>query len=205
LSDAELRLAAFWEKKIRLPKQKRLPEVLSDDQVRRLLGHVTQPLHRGCFSLMYACGLRISEAASLTPTAIDRARMVLRIIGKGNKERLVPLPQPALGDLERLWRLHRNRTWMFPNQSGSNPLSCGVLFRSFAGAVEDMGFSNRHPTPHVLRHSYATRLLENGVDTRVVQVLLGHASITSTAIYTHLTEPTRASLRGLLDKIMTGL
>lgn len=154
---------------------------------------------------MYACGLRITEAATLKVTDIDRARMVLRIIGKGNKERLVPLPQPTLADLERLWRSHRNPTWLFPNQTGRNHVSTGVLFRSFAMAVTEAGFTERHPTPHVLRHSYATRLMENGVDTRVVQVLLGHASITSTAIYTHLTEPTRASLRGLLDQIMTGL
>jgi site-specific recombinase XerD len=154
---------------------------------------------------MYACGLRITEAATLKVTEIDRARMVLRIIGKGNKERLVSLPQPVYQGLRTLWTSHHHPRWLFPNQSGSNHLSTGVLFRSFAEAVAQAGFTEHHPTPHVLRHSYATRLMENGVDTRVVQVLLGHASITSTAIYTHLTEPTRASLRGLLDKIMTGL
>ena len=154
---------------------------------------------------MYACGLRIMEAAALPVTAIDRARMVLRIIGKGNKERLVPLPEPVYQDLRRLWRSHRNPQWVFPNQTGSKHVSSCVLFRTFSAAVTEIGFTTRRPTPHVLRHSYATRLMENGVDTRVVQVLLGHASIASTAIYTHLTEPTRASLRGLLDKIMTGL
>jgi len=70
---------------------------------------------------MYACGLRISEAATLQPAGIDRARMVLRIIGKGNKERLVPLPRPVLTDLEALWRQHRNRTWIFPNNRGDTP------------------------------------------------------------------------------------
>lgn len=178
---------------------------MSDEQVRRLLGAITNPIHRACFSLMYACGLRIMEAATLPVTAIDRGRMVLRIIGKGNKERLVPLPQPVLAELERLWYSHRNRTWVFPNQTGSKPVSSCVLFRTFSAAATEIGFTTRRPTPHVLRHSYATRLMENGVDTRVVQVLLGHASIASTAIYTHLTEPTRASLRGLLDQIMTGL
>jgi integrase/recombinase XerD len=154
---------------------------------------------------MYACGLRISEAATLQPAGIDRARMVLRIIGKGNKERLVPLPRPVLTDLEALWRQHRNRTWIFPNHRGDTPVSTGVLVRTFQAAVTEAGFTARRPTPHTLRHSYATRLLENGVDTRVVQVLLGHASITSTAVYTHLTEPTRASLTGLLDRLMSGL
>ncbi len=153
---------------------------------------------------MYACGLRIMEAATLDVGAIDRARMVLRIIGKGNKERLVPLPRPMLDELVALWKTHRNPKWLFPNNVGTKPVACCVLFRSFAAAVKEAGLPRR-PTPHTLRHSYATRLLENGVDTRVVQVLLGHANIATTALYTHLTEPTRASLRTLLDKIMTGL
>ena len=153
---------------------------------------------------MYACGLRISEAASLHVDAIDRPRMVLRIIGKGHKERLVPLPQPVLDELVIVWREHRNRQWLFPNHDGTKPITCSVLSRCFTAAVKEVGLPRR-PTPHTLRHSYATRLLENGVDTRVVQVLLGHANIATTALYTHLTEPTRASLRTLLDKIMTGL
>jgi site-specific recombinase XerD len=144
------------------------------------------------------------EASTLEVGAIDRARMVLRIIGKGNKERLVPLPQPVLDDLVALWKTHRNPKWLFPNTVGTKAVACCVLFRSFRAAVEDAGLPRR-PTPHTLRHSYATRLLENGVDTRVVQVLLGHANIATTALYTHLTEPTRASLRTLLDTIMTGL
>jgi site-specific recombinase XerD len=154
---------------------------------------------------MYACGLRISEAANLKASSIIRAQMVIKIIGKGDKERRVPLPQPVLADLEKLWYSHRNRTWVFPNQAGTGPVSPSVLFRSFSAAVTELGYTSRRPTPHILRHSYATRLMENGVDTRVVQVLLGHANIATTTIYTHLTEPTRASLRGLLDKIMTGL
>lgn len=182
-----------------------MPDALSDDQVRRLLGGITNPIPKGCFALMYACGLRISEAASLEVTAIDRERMVLGIIGKGDKERLVPLPQPVYQDLRALWRTHRNARFVFPNRAGTKPVAPCILFRSFNAAVTAIGFTTRRPTPHVLRHSYATRLLENGVDTRVVQVLLGHANIASTAVYTHLTEPTRASLRGLLDKIMTGL
>lgn len=154
---------------------------------------------------MYACGLRLSEAAALEVTHIDRARMVLRVIGKGNKERLAPLPQPVYHDLRTLWGTHRNPRFVFPNKAGTKPVSSCVLFRSFHAAAREAGFITKRPTPHCLRHSYATRLMENGVDTRVVQVLLGHASIATTAIYTHLTEPTRASLRGLLDTIMTDL
>ena len=153
---------------------------------------------------MYACGLRISEAIALEVTAIDRTRLVLRIIGKGNKERLVPLPQPVLDDLGRVWRTHHNRRWLFPNRRGDAPVNRRVLWRTFAEAAAAVGIP-AGVSPHALRHSYATRLIENGVDTRIVQVLLGHASIATTAIYTHLTTPTLASLKGLLDRLMTGL
>ena len=153
---------------------------------------------------MYACGLRISEATTLEIGAIDRANRVLHIVGKGNKERLVPLPQPVLDELGRLWRTHRNRRWLFPNRHGDAPLNRRVLSDTFASAAVAAGIQRR-VTPHSLRHSYATRLIENGVDIRIVQILLGHANIASTAIYTHLTTPTRASLHNLLDRLMTGL
>lgn len=154
---------------------------------------------------MYACGLRISEATTLEISAIDRANQVLRIIGKGNKERLVPLPQPVLDELGHLWRTHRNPRWLFPNRTGDAPVNKRVLADTFAAAAAAATDIRPGVTPHCLRHSYATRLIENGVDIRIVQILLGHASITSTAIYTHLTTPTRASLHGLLDRLMTGL
>ena len=153
---------------------------------------------------MYACGLRISEATTLEVGAVCRARMVLRIIGKGNKERLVPLPQPILDELVCLWRTHHNRRWLFPNHHGDAPLSNRVLSRTFAAAAAAAGIRSG-VTPHALRHGYATRLIENGVDIRIVQLLLGHSRIATTAIYTHLTTPTQASLQGLLDRLMTGL
>jgi len=153
---------------------------------------------------MYACGLRISEATRLEISAIDRANLVLRIVGKGNKERLVPLPQPILDELGHLWLSHHNPRWLFPNRRGDASLNTQVLSDTFAAAVGAAGI-RRDVTPHALRHSYATRLIENGVDIRVVQILLGHASIASTAIYTHLTTPTRTSLHDLLDRLMTGL
>jgi integrase/recombinase XerD len=153
---------------------------------------------------MYACGLRISEATTLEISVIDRTNRVLHIVGKGNKERLVPLPQPVLDTLGRLWLTHRNPRWLFPSRRGDAPLNNCVLWKTFADAVALAGMRGR-VTPHALRHSYATRLLENGVDVRIVQILLGHASIASTAIYTHLTTPTRASLLGLLDRLAGGL
>jgi len=165
---------------------------------------VRTPVYKACLALMYSCGLRISEAATLEIGAIDGANLRLRIIGKGDRERFTPLPQPVLEDLRRLWKTHRNPRWLFPNRSGDHPVRQEMLRRAFRKAAREAGLTRR-VTPHALRHSYATRLLENGVDTRVVQILLGHVQIATTAIYTHLTEPTRISLRGVLDRLMAGL
>jgi integrase/recombinase XerD len=175
--------------------------------VRRILGGIRNPIHRGCFSLMYGCGLRISEAAALPVTAIDKASGLLRVVGKGNKERVVPVPKPVHESLRRMWSAqdHRDRRWLFPNGWRTGPVAAHVLARTFADAVKAADLpGGRRATPHTLRHAYATRLFERKVDTRVVQVLLGHQSIATTTIYTHLTEPTRVSLRKLLDTVMRG-
>jgi integrase/recombinase XerD len=103
----------------------------------------------------------------------------------------------------RSGRPHRDPRWLFPNRSGA-PANQQVLRRTFQDAARAAGIKRRI-TPHALRHSYATRLLESGVDTRVVQILLGHVHIATTAIYNHLTEPTRISLKAILDGLMTGL
>ena len=95
-------------------QQKRLPQTLSHAEVQRILGAIRNPIHRGCFSLIYACGLR---AATLPVSAIDKASGLLRVVGKGNKERLVPVPRPVHESLRRMWRMarHRDRRWLFPN------------------------------------------------------------------------------------------
>ena len=122
---------------------------------------------------MYACGLRISEAATLEVTAIDGVNGLIRVIGKGNKERCVPLPAPVLDELRRLWTAHRNPRWLCPSPCGPGPITRSALGKTFRQVVKEAGI-NRRATPHTLRHSYATRLLESGVDLRVVQILLGH-------------------------------
>ena len=154
--------------------------------------------------LMYACGLRISEAASLEVTAIDGANGLIRVIGKGNKERCVPLPAPVLAELRRLWTSHRDKRWLCPSPTGKGPITRAALWATFRKVLAEAGIKAR-VTPHSLRHSYATRLLESGVELRIVQILLGHASIGTTALYTHLTEPTRAGLKRILDKLMADL
>ena len=172
--------------------------------MQRILTAVESPTHGTLFAVMYACGLRISEAQQLTIPDINSANGTLRIIGKGNKERHVPLPTPTLKSLRDLWKTHRHPQLLFPNQRGEQPVATCVLYRTFKDALLKAHLSSTL-SPHVLRHSYATRLMEHGVDTRVVQILLGHADISTTTIYTHLTEPTRKSLRTLLDSVMTGL
>jgi integrase/recombinase XerD len=176
---------------------------LTDRQIRDLLGRVRNPVHRGCFALMYACGLRVGEAAGLEIGTVDGHQGLLRVIGKGDKERLVPLPGPALAELREVWKLHHSPKWLFPNHHGTGPVQTSVLLRTFWEVAYDAGLPG--VTSHALRHSYATRLLENGVDIGVVKILLGHASIDTTIIYTHLTEPTRTSLKTILDGLMAGL
>jgi integrase/recombinase XerD len=178
--------------------------VLSHAEVRAILAQVKNPIHRTCFVLMYACGLRIGEAAKVEIADIDSASGLLRVIGKGDKERCVPLPEPVLVQLRQLWLTHRNRRWLCPNRRGNGPVSKNALWRTFRLAARAAGITRR-VSPHSLRHGYATRLLERGVDTGVVQILLGHVNIATTTVYLHLTEPTRASLKATLDTLMTDL
>jgi integrase len=111
--------------------------------------------------LMYACGLRIGEAAAAQVTHIDGAQGSIRVIGKGNKERLVPLPEPVLIELRRLWTAHRNPRWLCPSRSGTKPILRLSLYQAFRAAARQAGIERR-VSPHSLRHSYATRLLESG-------------------------------------------
>jgi integrase/recombinase XerD len=152
---------------------------------------------------MYGCGLRSHEVLALTPQQVDAAAGVLRIIGKGNKERVVPLPGSLLLAMRQAWLLHRNRQRVFA-LPGSAELICRKnLWRAFRAAGVSTGISGF--TPHSLRHAFATRLLERQVELRVVQILLGHANIRTTEIYTHLTEPIQQQLRPHLEEMTRGL
>lgn len=153
---------------------------------------------------MYACGLRISETVSLSPQAIDSEQMCLHIIGKGNKERIVPLPGALLKPLRDFWLTHCNPIWLFPNKSGSNHQAAATLSRTFRMACDQIGLA-KDVKPHQLRHSFATRLLENGEGLQVVQILLGHSSIRSTQIYTHLTEPIRQVVQERVNTLFVDL
>jgi site-specific recombinase XerD len=152
---------------------------------------------------MYVCGLRIGEAVCLRPQQIDAGHGVIRIIGKGNKERLLPLPPTLLSAMRRAWKTHGNRQWVFATGSQGTHVCARSVRRALNDACDHEGIPGL--TPHCLRHGFATRLLEQGVELRVVQLLLGHASIRSTEIYTHLTEPIRQQLRAKLDALADGL
>ena len=153
---------------------------------------------------MYACGLRHSEAVRLPVSAVDSRQMLLRVIGKRNKERVLPLSDPVLAMLRKVWTTHRHPQWLFPNNNGTRHLTRGSSYRAFVMALRNSGLQGDF-TPHMLRHSFATQLLEKGIDIRVVQILLGHASIRSTMIYTHMTEPLRNELRTMLGQFFNGL
>lgn len=186
-----------------MPKGRRLPHAPSDQECRRLISAVRHPVHRACLALIYACGLRSQEAVCIQPSQIDGQQGTLRLIGKGNKERQVPLPLPILNLLRQAWTTHRNRQWVFATSAEGKHLCVRTLRRTFRAACAELGLSGLKP--HSLRHAFATRLLERGIDLRIVQILLGHSSIHTTEIYTHLTEPLRQKLRDELNKLMGGL
>jgi site-specific recombinase XerD len=130
--------------------------------------------------------------------------MMVRVIGKGNKERMLPLPEALLVALRKFWLTHRHPHWLFPNRKGTAPLSESSLRKAFKQARDSLGI-NQNITTHSLRHGFATHLLENGVDIRIVQILLGHANLSSTQIYTHLTKPMCQTLRHQMNGMFAGL
>jgi len=153
---------------------------------------------------MYACGLRMSEAASLPVAAVDSKRMLLRIVGKRNKERAVPLTEPLLHMLREVWKIHRHPQWLFPGRQGTSHVPYTTMRKVFSNARQACLFDESFKT-HTLRHSFATHLLERGLDLRSVQLLLGHASIQTTQIYTHLSEPLRQDLRRMMGEFFQDL
>ena len=169
-----------------------------------MIATLNKPVYRGCFTLVYAYGLRIGEAIKLPVTAVDSKQLLLHVIGKGNKERALPLTEVMLDMLREVWKTHRSQRWLFPSQAIVTHLTYGSARAAFVKARSECGF-DRQFRPHSLRHSFATHLLERGVDIRIIQILLGHSSIRSTEVYTHLSEPLREDLRRLLQQTTEGL
>jgi len=180
---------------IRPPRPTTLPVVLSRGEVRHLLHAIRMPQLRACISLIYACGLRLLEGVQLTIPQIDSARGLLRVqAGKGGKDRYVPLPDSALILLRHYWRTHRHPRFLFPALRGeatlaaaTHPMDASGVQRAFRATLKVSGM-HKPASIHTLRHSWATHLLEAGVNLRLIQAWLGHSSPQTTTIYTHLTQ-----------------
>lgn len=190
---------------VRPQKRKKLPVVLSPDEVKRILSLVKTPAVRMALTVIYACGLRLSEGLQLKVQDIDSKRMLLWVRnGKGGKDRYVPLPERLLELLREYWALRRPRRYLFPNQKSSEPLAATTLQKTFK-IVLLQSRVRKEASIHTLRHSYATHLLERGVDLRVIQELLGHKSPQTTAIYTHLTDKSFQTLTETLNSLLADL
>jgi len=198
---------------LRPPKEKKLPVVLSVEEVSRILKRVQRYHYRVCLTTIYACGLRLLEGVHLQVSDIDGQRKMLHIRqAKGNKDRYVPLPAACLNMLRQHWLTHHNPVWLFPALSegwldlrkARKPMSESGVQRAFRAAVRDCGI-HKKATVHTLRHSYATHLLEAGLSLRIIQSYLGHASPATTAIYTHLTSVTQDQSLNTIDELVTRL
>jgi integrase/recombinase XerD len=190
---------------------RRLPVVLSPEEVGRLLASATNIKHKAVLSLAYATGLRASEVVSLKLTDIDRERMVIRVEqGKGKKDRYVMLSPNLLELLRDWWRAARKKGWMYPGQSWLFPgyrgqhTSARQLHRIVRLAAGRAGITKRVGV-HTLRHSFATHLLEQKTDIRVIQVLLGHKKLDTTALYTRVAIKAIGEVTSPLDLLLSEL
>ena len=182
-------------------QEKRLPTVLSEDEVTRFFQAVTHRRDRVVLLTLYACGLRISEALGLKPTDIDSDRMLIHVRqGKGNRDRMVMLSPKLLEELRLYVRWARPHYWLFPGTDPTQPLCTRTLQRTCRLTGERAGITKR-VTPHVLRHSFATHLLDAGTDLRVIQTLLGHRSLATTAVYTHVSTRRLQATTSPLDRL----
>ncbi len=179
------------------------PDILSLSEVERLLAAGAQSLIPSMVAMTaYAGGLRVGEACRLRPEDIDSARMLIHVrLGKGKKDRFVMLSEQLLKVLLAYWKqLRPQGGWMFPGRKKGEPLSRAAVGNALKSAAKKAGIKKRI-TPHLLRHSFATHLLEAGTDIRVIQVLLGHGSIRTTARYTRVSARHIASVESPLDRI----
>ena len=198
---------------IRPPLPQKLPVVLSVEEVWMVLDQIRLPHYRVCLNTIYTCGLRLLEGVRLQVPQIDSARMQLHIRGgKGNKDRALPLPPKTLTVLRAHWLTHRNPVWLFPRPGSSGferttataPMDERGLQKVFHRAVQQVGL-NKSASVHSLRHSYATHLLERGVNLRLIQLWMGHTSPTTTAISTHLTRTAEMQAGEALDAMTAGM
>ena len=194
-------------KLVRLAHPRRLPVVLSRDEVARLLNATTCLKHQAALSVAYGAGLRVAEVSALKVGDVDSERMLLRVErGKGGQPRNAMLSTDLLALLRQWWKVGRQQGvmhrdgWLFPGQHACKPISTRQLHRIVVEAAQAADIAKR-VGPHTLRHSFATHLLEDGTDIRVIQVLLGHAKLDNTAFYTKVATRTVRAVVSPLDKL----
>jgi integrase/recombinase XerD len=199
---------------LRAKNEARLPAVLSREEVRALLGCVRTRHNHAYLSTVYGCGLRLTEALYLEVSDIDSARMMIHVHrGKGARDRFVPLPHSSLAILRAHWRTHRNPRLLFPAcgrdgraaSAATTPMAISSVQGAFRRAKLQAGIRKRAVSIHTLRHCYATHLLEEGVNLRVIQQHMGHASLETTMVYLHLTRKGHEDAYALIDHVMEGL
>ena len=199
---------------VRAQSERRLPAVLSLEEVRTILGCVRTPHNRAFLSTVYACGLRLQEAQHLEISDIDSQRKMIHVHrGKGAKDRFVPLPESTLQCLRRHWVTHRHPRLLFPalgrgrNRAAQadTPMPKASVQGAFRQAKGEAGIQKRDVSVHTLRHSYATHLLEAGVNLRVIQQYLGHAQLETTMVYLHLTRKGQEDAYARINTLMGGL
>jgi len=199
---------------LRAQNERRLPAVLSVDEVRSLLSHIKTFHNYAYLSTVYSCGLRLHEGLYLEVSDIDSQRMMIHVHrGKGAKDRYVPLPQSTLKLLRRYWLTHRHPGLVFPalGRSGQGatqaqtPMAKSSVQGAFRRAKFDAGIAKKGVAIHTLRHSYATHLLEAGVNLRVIQRYMGHAQLETTMLYLHLTQKGQEDACQLINHVMEGL
>ena len=198
---------------VRPGREKKLPVVLSRGEVHNILHNIQLLCYRVCLTTIYSCGLRLSEGTRLKIEDIDSARGFIHVRqSKANKDRYVPLPQRALALLREQWKSHKNKVWLFPAPGpgradmplATKPISNASVQAAFRSAAKAAGLSKK-ATVHTLRHSWATHLLEAGVNLRLIQTWLGHSSPNTTSIYTHLTEKAKTVGIKSINELMADL
>jgi integrase/recombinase XerD len=193
-------------------REQRLPTVLSIPEVRAILNTVRTPQNKAYLTSVYSCGLRLHEALHLQVSDIDSDRMRIHVHrGKGAKDRYVPLPEATLDILRSYWKLHRNPVWIFPRlgRSGkegpdaTGPMNKSSVQGALRRVLKQLNFKKRISI-HTLRHSYATHLLESGVNLRRIQQYLGHNSFNTTMVYLHLTTQGHERAYQIINELMKG-
>jgi integrase/recombinase XerD len=195
-------LGKSWESiRIKRPRGiKKLPVVLSKEEIKSLIETTRNLKHRAILAIIYSSGLRISEVISLRPSDIDSDRKQIRVLGKGNKYRYTLLSGNVLDMLRMYWRAYRPMRYLFEGQKQGQPVSRSTIQIVFRHACNKAGIK-KQATVHSLRHSFATHLLESGVNLKIIQSLLGHSSLRTTSIYLHVTCFDPSSVKSPFDEI----